>query len=194
MDNSYEKIYNVGLLDDLHNFFPEVLYNPRRFRSVQELLLYVQSQTLSNFNLYNRGMRSYTGGAVRQSPPVNVVTETIDITPIFSRSRSNGNVNVFEDLLNIFRRRDATDMTDVIVAPTGQQISNATSLRAATSNDETEVCSICQDNFTEGQALRKLNHCHHEFHKNCIDTWFQRNVHCPVCRFDIRDTSTSNSA
>lgn len=183
MDNSYERIYNVGLLDDLHNFFPEVLYNPRRFRSVQELLLYVQNQTLTNFNLYNRGMRSYTGAPVRQSPPVNIMTETIDITPIFSRTRPNG---IFEDLLNIFRQRE---MTDVIVAPTGEQIVNATTLRAATSNDESELCSICQDNFTDGQALRKLNHCHHEFHKNCIDTWFQRNVHCPVCRFDIRSTN-----
>jgi hypothetical protein len=187
-----KKIYNVGLLDDLHNFFPEVLYNPSRFRSVQDLLFYVRNQTSTRFNLYNRGLRSYTGPTPYSTPTgsVNVMTETIDITPIFSRPTSG--TNLFQELLNIFRERGATasaNMTDVIVAPTTQQITNATSLRAATSDDESELCSICQDTFTDGQALRKVNHCHHEFHKNCIDTWFQRNVHCPVCRFDIRDTA-----
>jgi hypothetical protein len=41
--------------------------------------------------------------------------------------------------------------------------------------------------MSAGHSVRRLNRCGHTFHTTCIDTWFQRNVHCPVCRHDIRE-------
>jgi hypothetical protein len=37
----YETVYNIGLLDDLHNIFPAILYEPEHFQNVQSLLLYI---------------------------------------------------------------------------------------------------------------------------------------------------------
>jgi hypothetical protein len=60
--DSRVSIFNVQLLDDLHNYFPDILYNSSRFESVQDLLRYVQEQTRSRFNLYDVGRNRYTQG------------------------------------------------------------------------------------------------------------------------------------
>jgi len=76
----------------------------------------------------------------------------------------------------------------VVVHPTPEQIADNTSIGNLVSDTE-HACAICQDNLTEEQEGRKLNACGHWFHKNCIDTWLERDVHCPVCRHDIREPS-----
>ncbi|RFU76871.1 ring finger domain-containing [Trichoderma arundinaceum] len=47
-------------------------------------------------------------------------------------------------------------------------------------------CSICTEDFTEGEDMRVLP-CNHQFHPNCIDPWLI-NVSgtCPLCRLDLR--------
>ena len=77
-------------------------------------------------------------------------------------------------------------MEPVLVRPTQQQI-QANTTRITLSEDSPDICAICQDPFSSGSTQRMINACHHKFHTQCIDTWFQRNVHCPVCRHDIRD-------
>jgi hypothetical protein len=73
----------------------------------------------------------------------------------------------------------------VIVHPTMQQISAATSVIG---NASDENCAICQE-IMEGPVTR-INHCSHMFHPNCISEWFTRSVFCPNCRHDIRETGT----
>jgi hypothetical protein len=73
----------------------------------------------------------------------------------------------------------------VPVAPTSQQIEAASQAYAAPNNLDTP-CAICQDTIRESDMIRRLSYCNHFFHRTCVDTWFQRNVHCPVCRHDIR--------
>jgi hypothetical protein len=74
----------------------------------------------------------------------------------------------------------------VIVHPTPEQIAENTSVGNLVS-DVDHACAICQDSLTAEQEGRKLNACGHWFHKSCIDTWLATNVHCPVCRHDIRE-------
>jgi hypothetical protein len=73
----------------------------------------------------------------------------------------------------------------VLVTPSVQQLASSTTIITAAVDLETP-CAVCQDAMNQGQELRSLNVCGHAFHTTCIDTWFQRNVHCPVCRHDIR--------
>ena len=35
--------------------------------------------------------------------------------------------------------------------------------------------------------VTQIIYCGHIFSKNSIRQWFQHNVRCPVCRYDIRD-------
>jgi hypothetical protein len=60
--SGYQTIYGVQLLDDLHNYFPDILYNSGRFGNVGDLLGYIQTSTQNRFNLYNYG-RSLVGAA-----------------------------------------------------------------------------------------------------------------------------------
>jgi hypothetical protein len=79
---------------------------------------------------------------------------------------------------------------DVEVAPTIEQITLATTRLHV---EEDIICSVCQDTITTEDDVRRINHCEHSFHVGCIDTWFVRNVHCPVCRHDIREMTNETS-
>ncbi|KAL9292084.1 putative transcription factor C2H2 family [Arabidopsis thaliana] len=43
-------------------------------------------------------------------------------------------------------------------------------------------CSICLQDWEEGEVGRKLARCGHTFHMNCIDEWLLRQETCPICR------------
>jgi hypothetical protein len=43
-------------------------------------------------------------------------------------------------------------------------------------------CSICLDNYGDGDVLRMLPECGHLFHKECVDPWLRNHPTCPVCR------------
>jgi len=81
---------------------------------------------------------------------------------------------------------DAAFNEPVLVTPSAQQLADSTTILTAAVDLESP-CAVCQDSMNAGQELRSLNVCGHAFHTTCIDTWFQRNVHCPVCRHDIRE-------
>jgi len=50
-------------------------------------------------------------------------------------------------------------------------------------------CAICQDAITSRATDHavELRTCHHQFHSQCIHTWWGHSVRCPVCRNDIRE-------
>lgn len=56
---SYDELYGVGLLDDLHNYFPALLYEPDEFEGVSDVLNYVASQATRQFDLYSFGREAY---------------------------------------------------------------------------------------------------------------------------------------
>lgn len=47
-----------------------------------------------------------------------------------------------------------------------------------------QECSICMEEFDEGDDMRSLPCCH-IFHQECIDDWLTRKTLCPVCDFDL---------
>ena len=81
----------------------------------------------------------------------------------------------------------------VPVRPTQEQI-DANSTVGNLVSDTEHSCAICQDTLTNEQEGRKLNACGHWFHRNCIDTWLEGNVHCPVCRHDIREPASASTS
>lgn len=230
-----QSLYPSILLNDLHNWFPELLYNPARFQNVQDVLAYIRE--IGNISPYQRGLHQYQSRTqvprqhqvsvnpfmassaipsnVRTSRPVfeqqvepdmsyeYTATTTINGTPVTARIstlpisasiiETDAMENLTEQSINTMLNqllsnnllRNFLDQ-NVVVAPTTQQIESASSMEELNSSLE-DNCSICQDIMEEGQEIRRLNHCHHVFHKSCIDTWFQRNVHCPTCRHDIRE-------
>jgi hypothetical protein len=90
------------------------------------------------------------------------------------------------NLFNIALNPSFASMNDVVVIPTIAQVNNATSLVHNLDTSGPEDCAICQEAMEEN--LRKINRCNHLFHRQCIETWFQSGVTCPICRIDIRDS------
>jgi len=50
--------------------------------------------------------------------------------------------------------------------------------------NEAEECSLCLEEFKEGEELLQLP-CHHLFHENCIAPWFRRSLTCPLCKHQL---------
>ena len=62
--------YSISLLNDLHNHFPDLLYQPHRFRSVPDVLNYVIS--VANQNPYERARNAYqSASTVPATAPVS---------------------------------------------------------------------------------------------------------------------------
>jgi hypothetical protein len=222
MNSSYEQIYGVGLLDDLHNYFPALLYDSSTFVSVPDVLSYVQSETRRRFDLFSVGAsRYYTSQPLRparvwprpQNPlaatrprPAAAATTTSPagrgyLNSLFPITHTPLHIQTALDdttILQILLRSLATEgftadqMSPVVVRPTEAEVAASTT---DAPHDSVEVynCAICQDGIVNREISRKINHCGHKFHINCIDVWFQQNVRCPVCRHDIR-TSPARTA
>jgi hypothetical protein len=82
---------------------------------------------------------------------------------------------------------DTENLSPVPVTPS-QEVLQANSILTSIEPGPDVMCAICQSHDAEGESQwRILRACQHEFHRRCIDRWFSQNVHCPVCRHDIRD-------
>lgn len=80
----------------------------------------------------------------------------------------------------------ASFLEPVVVRPTATQVDAASEVLTLSAPLEGN-CAVCQDNLDMGNMVRRLTACTHTFHQECIDTWFERSVQCPVCRHDIRE-------
>ena len=54
----------------------------------------------------------------------------------------------------------------------------------ATNKAEPETCTICIEDFAEGDHIIKLA-CEHAFHPKCIIPWIEISVKCPNCNTNI---------
>ncbi|EXC28188.1 E3 ubiquitin ligase BIG BROTHER [Morus notabilis] len=46
---------------------------------------------------------------------------------------------------------------------------------------ENEPCSICQEEYNEGENVGRLD-CGHDFHRDCIKQWLTQKNLCPICK------------
>ncbi|XP_068640742.1 receptor homology region, transmembrane domain- and RING domain-containing protein 2-like [Aristolochia californica] len=54
------------------------------------------------------------------------------------------------------------------------------------SNHTNETCTICLEDFKNGDILRVLP-CQHEFHTFCVDPWLTKwGTFCPLCKHDLQ--------
>ena len=218
----YEHSYGISLLDDLHNLFPEILYDPHRFQQ-NDLVQFLRERISSLFDVEFARNRAYyrlyiqplpqtppPRTPARSPPPIqrrtyrvpltvplvaenntlNEATDTMNIiTTLLGGLGGVGGLTGFTTGLTSLQTADLQDLlTPVVVHPSEAEIHRATIL-SSVEPPATVVCAICQDHAPPSgpHEWRILRSCTHRFHKNCIDTWFRQNVHCPICRHDIRE-------
>jgi len=204
--------YGVQLLNDLHNYFPEILYG-NRFQN-DPLVNYIREQVASRFNLYTNAQNQYfnTHRTLLQNQQANRLA-SMPLTPphqttynnptsppppplnlYFTSSQSNPSVshspvtNPIVTFLNTLLQEGfdiPMNLQNVVVCPTTNQINSSTTIVEVTNPQDS--CAICQERMNPSDRIRRLNHCRHMFHDNCIMTAFETSVRCPVCRHDIRE-------
>lgn len=195
---SYENIYDVGLLDDLHNYFPNILYRPDQFQSVQDILMYIREMTQRRFNLFDYGRRRYqetAAPAARMSPWAPMAPAAPPVIPRVRLEEPEYILRTFINLpLRLDRAAGINSLFQDVVVNASSEIIEAASTQITLEEDAENDCPICQDHMRQGELIRKLNVCNHEFHKSCVDNWFlNESVLCPTCRHDIRESSRESN-
>lgn len=85
--------------------------------------------------------------------------------------------------------------TTVTVRPSAEQLESGSRLvrYGDITRPLSETCPISMERFSIDDQVRQIHQCGHIFMPSEFDEWFQSNVRCPVCRFDIRNHTTSNT-
>jgi hypothetical protein len=125
------------------------------------------------------------------NPRINIngipyILENIQHFNSFPRTTPNATTST--DFINSFMNM-MDFQSNVPIIPTREQIWNATH---EIQFDEIEnpinaTCPISLETFQETDIVTQILYCGHNFNTRQLNTWFQSNVRCPMCRYDIRD-------
>jgi len=192
--STYQRIYDVNLLDDLHNYFPALLYQHTSFRTVQDVLGYIRERTIQRFNLFDYGRQQYdrsqpsTLFPQTQSFPQAQSTTLDPLLVLFESLRNGPGPSLGPSLGPLMTPAQTPSIYEDIIIHASTTMVNEASTEQTLDQDLETICTVCQDRMRQGEIVRKLNVCQHTFHKSCIDTWLlRRSVRCPTCRHDIRE-------
>jgi hypothetical protein len=206
MGDNYQTVYGVSLLDDLHNYFPRILYNPQQFHTVPDLLAYVQQTTRTRFNLFDNGLRQYATAqhSAQQQPqqhPRNTYAQAAAHAQAHVHTTAMDPVSasllpLLRSLIvpRVVRMPMNTAFSDPVIVHASQEIIETRSTQETLEEDSEDICAICQDTMRQGELVRKITVCSHQFHRSCIDNWLlNSSVLCPTCRHDIRESTRAPS-
>jgi len=56
---------------------------------------------------------------------------------------------------------------------------------ATCDKDSNVHCSICQENCRDGQQIRTVVVCGHQYHGECLESWLRNRPTCPNCNQDV---------
>ncbi len=103
-------------------------------------------------------------------------------------TETNSNNSLFDLLFQSIPM--SNNMENVVIRPSEEQIRNATRSIIYSPNNthiNNSTCPITLEPFEEQQMLTQIMYCGHVFSQEGISRWFEGNVRCPVCRYDIRN-------
>ncbi len=110
--------------------------------------------------------------------------------PVTEIEIENSNIMIYPNLLfstlmniidNTNDNEEVQEDTEIL---TEEEFNQLEVVKVDNSNVDNE-CSICIDNFSEGQEVIKLP-CNHIFHINCIKSHLRNyNNKCPLCRGNV---------
>ena len=171
-----ELLENTNNLNNTNNIFSFEPQRPQRNRREPRTFTYDWTSPIITTNLTNA-----TGRSRRIGTPATAAVSTDTITPLVD--------NIFNDIIFDNVRRglsvehlNVNTSTELYVSQSNNQENEGDE----GAEGEEDSCSICREPFENSSIIRKINSCGHKFHLSCIDTWFQTQHTCPMCRVSVR--------
>lgn len=178
-----ELLENTDNTNNTNNLFSFEPPRPQRNRREPRTFTYDWTSPVITTNLTNA-----TGRSRRLGTPATAAVANDTLTPLVD--------NIFNDIIFDSVRRglsvehlNANTSTELYVSPeSNNQETEGTEGTDGTegADNEEDSCSICREPFENSSIIRKINSCGHKFHLSCIDTWFQTQHTCPMCRVSVR--------
>jgi hypothetical protein len=164
--------------------------------SIQQFIIELRRNPINRPRTYQspRQRHHFSQSNFRPTPFRNTQRNNRGISqiPIFAPRQHTRPVNPrYNAISSIFDTLDTSNLQDVVVHPTEEQINQAIrfiNYSATLENISSNCCPITLDAFEEGEQICQIIHCGHCFSETAIKNWFRFNVRCPVCRYDIRNS------
>jgi hypothetical protein len=164
-------------------------------RVMSSMIETLNRQENNIYNMFLRGdtrtARTYNRGGQQTAYRTSPVSRWWSQQPNFPPRTNRFNYDILRGMFN------TNNLEPVIVRPSRTQILNSTSVISIRdiplSQRFYNVCPISYETFTEDTVVTRINECGHYFDTNSINEWFNRNVRCPVCRYDIRNISEDST-
>ena len=176
MDVSRNEIYEF--MYDYQRNIRHYTDNMNEYNNIVTLFLNRIANNIDLRNEYHNTYNTYRNPHMRERTTVFTNPSIRNVVRDFLERRDG------EVFLNTIRE---PQLENVIVRPTAEQIETATETIVFSSSMNNHTCPITLETFQEDEEICRIRHCGHTFKRTAIDNWFQRNVRCPVCRYDIRD-------
>jgi len=124
----------------------------------------------------------------------NVSSSESHVHPIINNNQPRTNNN--QPRTTNFSRAFQSFFEPVEVFPTQTQIETATrrAMYCDIVSPINRSCPISLENFNDSDTVSVIRHCGHIFHTEHLNIWFRTNCRCPVCRYDIRNYTSSHSS
>jgi hypothetical protein len=196
LNNMYND--NIRQINRYTNFINNLNIGNREIRNfiIQILNTNNQPNTNANINTSNRRTNRQTqrNNIFRDDrltlPSLSslrgLYIDSINEYVIPFRDTNSENTNFSRILQNFF--------TPVEVYPTQAQIETATRRIIFSDIEEprNRTCPISLETFGDDDIVTIIRYCGHIFNTEELNTWFSSHCICPVCRYDIRNNTSSS--
>lgn len=177
----YLNLYNQNShqIERLLDLQQELLINIRRSENDQN------ANANTNTNTNNRSGTYYDEVTGRLY--INGIPYRLDHYIPRNSQRININDTLWHNFENLY--------SNAIVRPTNRQVLDGTRNMIFSQIQEplNTRCPISLEPFDANNEVTQILGCGHVFNPTNLLSWFERNVRCPVCRFDIREQLERNT-
>jgi hypothetical protein len=90
--SEYQRYYSVGILDDLHNYFPAILYS-HQFDD-NELVSYIRSQARNRYDLFTRATNNHNRNREVVQIPGRMIPSRVHVDETHISSGNNDTIRV----------------------------------------------------------------------------------------------------
>jgi len=156
-------------LNTLNNIITQYYNQINLFQENTREMIQLLRTTIQNQNVYNRR------------------TNNVRPNRFGNRRQTSNSYNPYDTLFSYILPLGRGAGNRVPATLTSSQIENATQTVSYHEMMNEERCPITLDNFIAGESICQIRHCGHIFKRDALMNWFNRNVRCPVCRYDLRN-------